>query len=259
MSDEEWCDLHTAIIYACRQTYAEATAVLYGSNAYFFDGASHHEWCFRPAKPTCTCVQQSDITLMYTWLSLIGAHSRRMLRRIKIRIRNPAFLYYEGEPMLFVDPDEVGPNPAGWFLGKAFSLLGSGHSLNQIKLIFEGEYAKELPEHLFHNGLNSELLVQLARIKGIQELRVSPSPESRKALEALRAIKAQMEIGGEGDHQLVTPKSTLTEGMASAQQLGARMMELTNEWQELEDRLVGTQGRIREIKGILADAEKAMR
>lgn len=161
--------------------------------------------------------------------------------------------------MFFAYPNEVVTNPAGWFLGKAFSLLSSGHSLNQIKLIFEGEYAQGLSERLFHNGLKSELLVRLASIKGIQELRVSPSPKSRKGLEALKAIKAQMEISDDGNHQLIAPKSTLTEGMASAQQLGGRVMDLTKEWQELEDRLVSTQWRIREIKGMLANAEKAIR
>ena len=255
----EFYGLHTAILYACRQTYAEAAAVLYGCNLFFFDCASHHGACFKATNPKCTCVQQSDLTLIYTWLSLIGIHSRRLLRRIKIMVRNPAFLYYEGEPRLQFKSDEVQTDAAGWFLGKAFSLLGSGHALNQIKVVFKGEHAEELPEHLFHNGLNSELLAQLASIKGIKELKISPSPRSKQGLEALKDIKAQMEIGNGEKRLLITPRSTLTDGVASAQQLGARMMDLTKEWQELEDRLVGTQWRIREIKGMLAGAEKAIR
>lgn len=142
---------------------------------------------------------------------------------------------------------------------QSFLLLSEGHSLNQIKLVFKGKHVKELPDHLFHNGFNSELLVQLASIKGIKELKISPSPGSKKALEALRDIKAQMEIGNGEKRLLITPRSTLTDGVASAQQLGARMMDLTKEWQELEDRLVSTQWRIREIKGTLANAEKAIR
>ena len=130
---------------------------------------------------------------MYTWLCLIGPRNRHLIRYLELEVEDPAFLYHEGELQLGYEWHREKHRPAGQFLGKAFSLLSKGHSLQQIKFKFscQDEFDGCMTDHLFHNGLDSMLLVELAKISGIQSLKISPAPESEEGLKALEELRAR--------------------------------------------------------------------
>ena len=58
---------------------------------------------------------------------------------------------------------------------------------------FQEKCVNEMLDHLFHKGLESKLPKDLAKIEGIRSLKISPNPQSKKAIKAFTGLKARME------------------------------------------------------------------
>ncbi|MCJ1389828.1 hypothetical protein MMC18_002685 [Xylographa bjoerkii] len=77
------------------------------------------------------------------------------------------------------------------YLCDAFHFLSQGHRLRTIEFDFT-ESRERLADHLFHNRLNSALLVQLSNIVGIESIKFSPTPTKRRGHQSIQKLESIM-------------------------------------------------------------------
>ena len=189
---KEWYESHSiidvAILRTCQQVHDEATAVLYGENAFTFDDWDYREKCVARRHHACRCPGETDLNLLYTWLHAIGRRNRRRIRRLRIILSHPAYMLCAGEERFRPDARDQGyadaddTMPQGQHLVAAFRLLALEHGLRRVKIEFDNKarWGKpELVRHFFASGLDArKVLAALASIRGLTDLSFDPAPEA---------------------------------------------------------------------------------
>ena len=161
-----------AILRTCQQVNQEATAVLYGSKAYFFDDTSYDfeetqieasDYCWyclgeravpqgslTPITTQNRClnahhgkhyvnVPHCDFVGMYDWLVQIGDNNRMPIKHIQSCFSGSQFAQVLGEQRMADDP--LTPSPVGGHLiERALALLARGHNLNTFSVLFRHRY-----------------------------------------------------------------------------------------------------------------------
>ena len=238
------------LLRACSQTHSEGTVILYGTNQFHFKDTYHD--CAVDYYAPCSCLKMSQITFLHSWLHSIGSN-RMKVKKFFIKIQNPCLLLF---------PEEMKDNLKAWpdldsysgsHLGKAFELLSLNNNLQTLELDFS-EAEGNVPRLLFDRGMKSVLVQKLSKITGLQELKVTPLPDTAAGLETLAKLKSIMEKGGpaEQNSQLETPPST-TMGPVSTKALAERIAILAEEREKLQDNVAGQNKRIKELNAIIVD------
>lgn len=226
----------------CVQIHREGTAMLYGSNVFYFED--------EPYCTNCGCVQAIATAYLHVWLQLIGKN-RTKIREIHLFIEDPLSLFYPGEIGLDLqDPDtEDQGRGRGSYLGKAFAILSHGHNLQKLEMRFEWAHVR-LSDQLLGFGMNSLLVQQMSKVWGIKKVIMKPLPKTRIGLETLAELKAMME--GKGP-------SAKVDGLQGTKAHGREKTdpaEISADWDKLRWSLVKLTNGVQELEGIIMDLER---
>ena len=160
------------LLQSCQQAHQEATAVLYGSKAFFFDDTSYgfedtkieaSNYCWYclgergmpQGSPSSIATENRcldayngkhylkiphcDFVDMYDWLLKIGPRNRIQIKHVQICFSGSQFAQVLGEQRLAHDP--LKPSPVGGHLiERALALLARGHNLNTFSVLFRHRY-----------------------------------------------------------------------------------------------------------------------
>lgn len=213
-----------ALLRVCSQTHSEGTVILYGSNTFYFDDCCRD--CTRYSE--CCCPKRSQITYLYSWLHSIG-NNRMKLKKLQISIQNPCLLVSAAERGYETEVGDGEFSYDGSYLGKAFDLLSLNHSLQKLEL--DICIAEDLvQEFLDRRGMNSILLQKMSKIRGLQELRVTPLPVTAVGLDRLAKLKSIMEKGGSAEPNPQASISRFTTiGPVSTKEVAKRIVVLAEE------------------------------
>ena len=235
-----------SLLVTCKLVNQEASAVLYGCNKYLFDD--------RPYTSGETGIPACDFTYLYSWLRHIGAENRKRLQWIQLHFRTPVFCYCWGERVTRTQTQHTGAP----YLIKVFELLERGHGLQYLKLEFESMHKQtqneQLYRHLFRVPGNSQLISQMTKIHGLQELqifvgKVKKRSNGRSKGDAVFShVKEQME-----EKTTIGERSTMQE-VSKLQTLAGRITELEEKCDALKKTALRTNQQwrteVRQVKEI---------
>ncbi|KAL9118231.1 MAG: hypothetical protein Q9187_005224 [Circinaria calcarea] len=226
----------------CVQIHREGTAMLYGSNVFYFED--------EPYCTNCGCVQAIAIAYLHIWLQLIGKN-RTKITQIHIFIEDPLSLYYPGEIGLELYNLNTENEGRGSYLGNAFAIFSHGHNLQKLEMRFSLAYFR-LSDHLLGFGMNSLLIQQMAKVSGVKKVIIKPLPKTCIGVETLAKLKARME--GKGSNA----KVDAFQGTKAGGREKTDPAEISADCDKLRECLDRLTNGVQEVKEIMMDLERKM-
>ena len=169
----------------CRQVLSEIRGLLCGTPEFVF------ELAVRPiSSSSIPNVWDMDNKMLdlYKWSHWLVAIGRENLLKLKkmsiqvVRTKNGAI----NNPCWPFSWISVLHTP----LAMTFRLLAAGHGLNRLSLSFRSPF---LVKNFFEGGLNSGLVAELARIRGVGVFELSPKPDTPRDQELLRILTEKIQ------------------------------------------------------------------
>lgn len=155
-----------SLFRTCRLIQSEVAASLYGNNVLVFDDKEFIKAARSYDVPTSYC----GVTLMYTFLRLIGTLNRKSIRFLQIQLKSEHFFYHKDE----ISTWNLLPSQ-GRYLADAFDLLAQGHSLQGLEIWLD-EWSNRTSAALsqFLRPLNeSRLLRKMIELGGVTNFKIS--------------------------------------------------------------------------------------
>lgn len=170
-----------ALLRTCQQAHEEATAVLYGSNIFYFSDRTHGIDTHNMTNFGNYMIPMCDFITMYPFLCAIGAHNRARIHNIRLGFFGKWFTTYMHERSPRHESSTWVGGGAG-FIGDALDLLSQGHNLIHVEIQFgtwkyqhslrvkEEEETLEDFKDVFSR--RATLPRRFQQVRGIKELRV---------------------------------------------------------------------------------------
>jgi len=224
--------INAALLRTNHQLHAEAAPVLYAHTHFaFIDGPT-------PSFPTAW-----DLVGMYAFFVTVGRRNRLLIRHLTVRIAKPSHAAYHAYQRNARE------------LGEALGLLGQGHGLRVLRIVFAEREGGGLRGGAYFNffAAGKRVVEKLEGVKGVGELEISGDVGEGTGVDGLThgervdLLREVMEVGrGRGEEGGSDALGDECGGVAGVggRRISERLRLLERERDELKAQLAVLEGRV---------------